>query len=124
MVVTTGFFDGLHLGHRKVIETLVRQARLSGQESRVVTFWPHPRNVLQNDARNLRLLSSFSEKKDMLLVNYEAPNGLKLHNRLWNGGNGKGTVLLYHKGRLIDRIHAENIGCEWGEYGMDVAEKM
>lgn len=60
------------------------------------------------------------EKKDMLLVNYEAPNGLKLHNRLWNGGNGKGTVKLYgrHLGNeyLIDEVTALNIGCEYGEY--------
>ena len=56
------------------------------------------------------------EKKDMLLVNYEAPNGKKLHNHLWNGGNGKGTVRLYHCGKLIDEIHCENVGCEYGEY--------
>ncbi|MBQ0043879.1 MAG: hypothetical protein KBT05_02545 [Bacteroidales bacterium] len=56
------------------------------------------------------------DKADMLLVNYEAPNGMKRHNRLWNGGNGKGTVALYRRGKLIDRIHAENVGCEWGEY--------
>ena len=37
------------------------------------------------------------EKKDMLFVNYEAPNCKKLHNRLWNGGNGKGSVKLYIK---------------------------
>ena len=57
------------------------------------------------------------EKKDMLLVNYEAPNGKKLHNRLWNGGNGKGTVKLFRCGKPVDEIIAENIGCEYGEYG-------
>ncbi len=57
------------------------------------------------------------EKKDMLLVNYESPDGAKRHNRLWNGGNGVGTIQLFdHHGELVDRIHAENIGCEWGEY--------
>ncbi len=56
------------------------------------------------------------EKSDMLFVNYEAPNGEKLHNRLWNGGTGQGTVSLYRCGRLIDRLHAENVGCEYGEY--------
>ncbi len=60
------------------------------------------------------------EKKDMLLINYEAPNGKKLHNRLWNGGNGKGTIQLYKKGKLIDRIHAEHIGCEFGEYDAEL----
>ena len=56
------------------------------------------------------------EKKDMLFVNYESPDGAKRHNRLWNGGNGTGTIQLFEGDRLIDRIHAENIGCEYGEY--------
>jgi len=67
MVVATGFFDGVHIGHRHVIDRLVSAARERGTESVVVTFWPHPRNVLQNGARGLRLLSSLQEKKDMLL---------------------------------------------------------
>ena len=59
-------------------------------------------------------------KKDMLLVNYEAPDGSKHHNRLWNGGNGVGTVKLYDKVNgefvLVDEIEATHIGCEYGEY--------
>lgn len=66
MVVATGFFDGVHLGHRLVIRKLVEMAKNAGDESLVVTFWPHPRNVLQKDARQLRLLTSLSEKKRML----------------------------------------------------------
>ena len=66
MVIATGFFDGVHLGHRFVIERLVEAARDRGDRSMVVTFWPHPRNVLQDDARNLRLLTSLQEKKAML----------------------------------------------------------
>ena len=67
MVVATGFFDGVHLGHRLVIEQLVEAAAVRGDESMVVTFWPHPRNVLQKEARSLRLLTSLAEKKEMLL---------------------------------------------------------
>lgn len=67
MVVTTGFFDGVHLGHRSVIDALVKNAAQRSDKSTVITFWPHPRTVLQNDARSLRLLSSLSEKKEMLL---------------------------------------------------------
>ena len=59
-------------------------------------------------------------KKDMLLVQYEAPDGQKRHNRLWNGGNGWGTVKLYDKDGekliLVDEIEATHIGCEYGEY--------
>ena len=67
MIATTGFFDGVHLGHRLVIERLVSIARERGDESLVVTFWPHPRAVLQNGARDLRLLTALEEKKTMLL---------------------------------------------------------
>ena len=66
MIATTGFFDGVHLGHRLVIERLVSLAHERGDESLVVTFWPHPRAVLQDDARELRLLTSLEEKKALL----------------------------------------------------------
>ena len=73
MVVATGFFDGVHLGHRFLLEQLVKAAGERGDWSMVVTFWPHPRNVLQDDARNLRLLTTMEEKKRILTgigVNY------------------------------------------------------
>ncbi len=66
MVVATGFFDGVHVGHRHVIEQLVKAAAVRGDESMVITFWPHPRNVLQKEARMLRLLTTLQEKKDIL----------------------------------------------------------
>ena len=71
------------------------------------------------------------KKEDMLLINYEAPNGKKLHNRLWNGGNGVGEIKLYRKvlktkenskrrarfkWELVDDMEAYNIGCEYGVY--------
>ena len=65
-VVATGFFDGVHLGHRLVTDTLLRAAHERGEQSVVVTFWPHPRTVLQKDARELRLLTSLQEKREIL----------------------------------------------------------
>ena len=65
-VVATGFFDGVHLGHRQVIQTLVSSARQRGEEAIVVTFAQHPRAVLQQDARILRLLNSPQEKETLL----------------------------------------------------------
>lgn len=65
-VIATGFFDGVHIGHRMVIETLVQAARERGEESVILTFWPHPRTVLQNGAIQLRLLNSLVEKKAIL----------------------------------------------------------
>lgn len=73
-------------------------------------------HVEQKTWRNRMVTDITCEKKDMLLVNYEAPDGKKLHNRLWNGGNGKGTVKLYHGKTLIDEVFCENVGCEYGEY--------
>ena len=66
MVVATGFFDGVHVGHRLVIQQLVEAAAVRGDESMVITFWPHPRNVLQKEARSLRLLTTLAEKKAIL----------------------------------------------------------
>ena len=66
MVVATGFFDGVHVGHRLVIQQLVEAAAVRGDESMVITFWPHPRNVLQKEARSLRLLTTLAQKKQLL----------------------------------------------------------
>ena len=65
-VIATGFFDGVHVGHRLVIETLVQTARERGERSVVVTFWPHPRIVLHDDALSLRLLNTLDEKIGLL----------------------------------------------------------
>lgn len=63
MVVTVGFFDGVHIGHRRVLRALCEKG---GADAAVVTFWPHPRVVLQQDARDLRLLSSYEDKKEVM----------------------------------------------------------
>ena len=63
-VAATGFFDGVHLGHKQVIDQLCAVARARGEESLLVTFWPHPRSVLQQDADRLRLLSTLQEKRE------------------------------------------------------------
>ncbi|MBP6948345.1 MAG: bifunctional riboflavin kinase/FAD synthetase [Bacteroidales bacterium] len=65
VVAATGFFDGLHLGHRKVIEELTSIAVAQGGESMIISFWPHPRTVLQQDAYKLRLLTTLEEKREL-----------------------------------------------------------
>ena len=66
MVIATGFFDGVHTGHRLVIDKLLDTARQQEDEAMIITFWPHPRTVLQSGARTLRLLSSLDEKIAMI----------------------------------------------------------
>lgn len=61
-VAATGFFDGVHLGHRKVVETLVRVAHERGEESLILTFWPHPREVLSGGQDSVTLLNGMEEK--------------------------------------------------------------
>ena len=65
-VVTSGTFDGVHLGHQTILARLVEITRANGGESVVLTYWPHPRTVVSNDSQNLRLLSTLDEKIELL----------------------------------------------------------
>ena len=67
VIAATGFFDGVHIGHRAILSTLCRQAERERAKSVVITFWPHPRTVLQSDAAKFRLINSFEEKKELIL---------------------------------------------------------
>lgn len=60
--MTSGTFDGVHYGHKKILQHVVDTARQMNGESVVVTYWPHPRFVLGKDADSLKLLSTFEEK--------------------------------------------------------------
>ncbi|WP_375323362.1 bifunctional riboflavin kinase/FAD synthetase [Flagellimonas sp. GZD32] len=64
-VITIGTFDGVHLGHRKILERLINSAKKSGLKSTVLTFFPHPRMVLQKDV-DIKLLNTIEEKKQIL----------------------------------------------------------
>lgn len=66
LVLTQGTFDGVHLGHVKVLETVVTEARNAALESMLLTFFPHPRLVLYPDDNPLRMLSSLEEKIQQL----------------------------------------------------------
>ncbi len=61
-VATIGIFDGVHTGHRYILERLKEQASLHGGESVVVTLWPHPRIILNKDLQQFKLLHSLEEK--------------------------------------------------------------
>ncbi|MDB4656185.1 riboflavin biosynthesis protein RibF, partial [Flavobacteriales bacterium] len=65
-VVTTGTFDGVHVGHRKIINRLNEIARKVGGESVLLTFHPHPRMVLFPDDHGLELISTMDEKIQLL----------------------------------------------------------
>jgi riboflavin kinase/FMN adenylyltransferase len=64
-VVTIGTFDGVHAGHQKIIERLVNEAKMSNLESVILTFFPHPRMVLQKDS-DIKLINTIEERKQIL----------------------------------------------------------
>nr|WP_320118117.1 bifunctional riboflavin kinase/FAD synthetase [uncultured Marinifilum sp.] len=65
-VVTIGTFDGVHLGHRKVIRRLQELAHKVKGETVIFTFYPHPRLVLSKENNGLRLINTLEEKKVLL----------------------------------------------------------
>ncbi|PWK26590.1 riboflavin kinase/FMN adenylyltransferase [Arcicella aurantiaca] len=65
-VVTSGTFDGVHLGHRKILNRLIEVAQQTEGESVVLTFYPHPRTVISPDNKVVNLLSTLDEKIELL----------------------------------------------------------
>lgn len=65
-VVTSGTFDGVHLGHQKILNRLQEVALETGGESVVITFYPHPRSVISPDNKTINLLSTLDEKIELL----------------------------------------------------------
>lgn len=88
------------------------RTRFNATETDTQIIW----HVDQRTWRHRMVADITCEKCDMLLVNYEAPDGMKRHNRLWNGGNGKGTIVLYRGKKIVDEVICENVGCEYGAY--------
>lgn len=65
-VVTIGTFDGVHLGHQKIIQKLVQKANQINGESVILTFFPHPRMILHPEDANLKLINTMAEKAMLL----------------------------------------------------------
>ena len=64
-ILTIGTFDGVHLGHQKIITSLVTKAQKQGLHANILTFFPHPRMVLQKES-NLKLIDTLEEKQNLL----------------------------------------------------------
>ena len=64
-VATIGTFDGVHLGHRKILELITKSAKETNLESLVLTFFPHPRIIVHEDTE-MKQLNSLNEKKELL----------------------------------------------------------
>ncbi|MEQ8361445.1 MAG: bifunctional riboflavin kinase/FAD synthetase [Cyclobacteriaceae bacterium] len=65
-VVTSGTYDGVHIGHQRILERLKEIAQKYKGETVVITFWPHPRLVLYPEENTLQVLNTFEEKAKLL----------------------------------------------------------
>jgi riboflavin kinase/FMN adenylyltransferase len=65
-VVSIGVFDGVHVGHRYLFDRMKEEARRAGGETLVITFWPHPRIVLNHQPAKLKYLSTIQGKQELL----------------------------------------------------------
>jgi len=65
-VVTIGTFDGVHLGHRKIISRIKEIAEETGGETVILTFFPHPRMIIHPEDQNLKMINTMAEKAMLL----------------------------------------------------------
>lgn len=65
-VLTVGTFDGVHLGHKKILNNLVKEAEKTNSEPVVLTLYPHPRKILDPNFKDLFLLNTIEEKAQLL----------------------------------------------------------
>lgn len=65
-IVTIGTFDGVHFGHQKIIKQLVERAKQDQGESVILTFFPHPRMIIDPENQDLKMISTIDEKAKIL----------------------------------------------------------
>lgn len=65
-VITIGTFDGVHMGHRQIIDKLKSEAKANDGETVIITFHPHPRKVVSSTILGIRLINTLDEKTELL----------------------------------------------------------
>lgn len=103
-VITIGTFDGVHIGHKAILKRLVTSAKKEGLHSVLLTFFPHPRMVLQKDA-SLQLLNTLSEKK--ALLEKTGLDHLVIHP--FTKQFSRMTAVEYVRDLLVNKLHAKKI---------------
>lgn len=103
-IVTIGTFDGVHIGHQKIIEKLTQKAKNLDCESLVLTFFPHPRMVLQGDS-DIKLLNTIDEKA--LLLEKAGVDNLIIHP--FDQAFSRLTAEEFVSKVLVDAFHVKKI---------------
>jgi riboflavin kinase/FMN adenylyltransferase len=104
-VVTTGTFDGVHLGHKKILTKVEKIAKNSGAEGVLLTFHPHPRIIIFGEDSELHLLSTQEEKKDLL----EKAGVQHLIIHPFTKELSRVTALDYVKDILVQKLHTHTM---------------
>jgi len=113
-VVTTGSFDGVHVGHRVIIEKLKRLARENSGESVLITFHPHPRRVLYPDTEGKNLLLINSQKEKIALLEKTGLDHLVILN--FTKDFSKVTCETFVEDYLVSRLGAKIIVVGFNHY--------
>lgn len=99
-----GTFDGVHIGHKKILERVIQKTKNEDYESLVLTFFPHPRMVLQEQS-DIKLLNTINEKIDLLeQIGIE---NLVIHP--FDETFSRLTAEEFVKTILVDRFHIQKI---------------
>lgn len=103
-VVTIGTFDGVHLGHKAILKRLVETAKSEDLDSVVLTFFPHPRMVLQQNV-DLRLINTIDERTELL--DKTGLDNLIIHP--FTQAFSRLTALEYVRDILVNSLRAKKI---------------
>lgn len=103
-ILTLGTFDGVHFGHRKILEKVTQNTENGKYESLVLTFFPHPRMVLQEDS-NIKLLNTIDEK--IALFRQIGIQNLIIHP--FDENFSRLTAEEFVKNILVDKFHIHKI---------------
>lgn len=103
-ILTLGTFDGLHIGHKKILERITQNTQNGKYESLVLTFFPHPRMVLQ-DKSEIKLLNTISEK--IKLLEQSGIENLVIHS--FNENFSKLTAEEFVHSILVNQFHIHKI---------------
>jgi len=103
-VVTIGKFDGVHIAHQKIIKRLINTAKENELSSVILTFFPHPRMVLQKDA-NIKLINTIDERSQIL----EALGLDCLFIKKFTHEFSRLSSQDFVKQILVDKLHAKNV---------------
>lgn len=103
-IVTLGTFDGVHKGHKSILDKLITSSKASGCESVVLTFFPHPRMVLQQNT-DLKLLNTIDEKA--ALLEKEGIDNLIIHP--FDHAFSRLTAEEFVKDILVDKLNIHKI---------------